>query len=83
VQFTCNLFGVDNSCFPIYANKIEINDLDSHVFFKERFKLLNGFLPDYLIDNCDLALGIFGNTDKARNAVPNKLIKPFQWGYRL
>lgn len=75
VQFTCNLFGVDNSCFPIYANKIKLNDLDSHVFLRKDLSFFNGFLPDYLIDNCDLALGIFGNTDKARNAVPNKLIE--------
>ena len=80
VPFTCNLFGIDNSFFHIYAEKIQENELNSHVFLRKDLSFANSYLPKYLVDNCDLALGIFGNTDKARNAVPNKLIEALSMG---
>ncbi len=80
VQFTCNLFGVDNPLFPKYAEKIRLQQLEEHVFLRKDLRFSNDSLPKYLVDNCDLALGIFGNTDKARNAVPNKLIEALSMG---
>jgi len=80
LKFTCSLFGVDNSFFSIYADKIKQNKLEDHVFLRKDLSFSNGSLPQYLIDNCDLALGIFGNTDKAYNAVPNKLIEALSMG---
>lgn len=75
LQFTCNLFGVDNDFFPKYLVKIEQYKLDNHVFLRKDLSFANDSLPKYISDNCDLALGIFGNTDKAHNVVPNKLIE--------
>ena len=80
VQFICNLFGVNNSFFHIYTEKIQTIDLNSHVFLRKDLSFANSYLPKYLVENCDLALGIFGNTDKARNAVPNKLIEALSMG---
>lgn len=75
VQFTCNLFGIDNSFFDTYVDKIKLNELEDCVFLRKDLSFSNGSLPEYLINNCDLALGIFGNTDKGRNGIPNKLIE--------
>ena len=80
VKFTCNLFGVDNSFFYSYAEKIHSNELNSHVFLRKDLSFANSYLPKHLVENCDLALGIFGNTDKAHNAVPNKLIEALSMG---
>jgi len=80
VQFTCNLFGVDNHLFDLYVEKIKLDKLDSHVFLRKDLKFFDGSLPHYLAENCDLALGIFGNTDKAQHAVPNKLIEALSIG---
>lgn len=80
VQFTCNLFGVDNPFFDVYLKKIQVYELESHVFLRKDLKFYDDTLPQYLIENCDLALGIFGNTDKALNCVPNKLIEALGMG---
>ena len=80
VKFTCNLFGVDNELFNMYAEKIKLEQLDDCVSLKKDLSFSDNSLPQYLIDNCDLALGIFGNTDKAYNTVPNKLIEALSMG---
>lgn len=80
VRFTCNLFGVDNPLFSVYAEKIQLNKLDSYVFLRKDLTFFDGSLPQYLAENCDLALGIFGNTHKAYHAVPNKLVEALSIG---
>ncbi|CAA9569049.1 hypothetical protein AVDCRST_MAG81-1565 [uncultured Synechococcales cyanobacterium] len=57
-----------------------MSKLSSHVFIENDLKFIDGFLPQYLVENCDLALGIFGNTDKAYNVIPNKLIESLPLG---
>ena len=79
LQFTCDLFGVDNDSFPQYAEKLRSHQL-CHVELRKDLSFTDGSLPNYLINNCDLALGIFGNTDKALHAVPNKLIEALAMG---
>jgi glycosyltransferase involved in cell wall biosynthesis len=74
LKFTCNLFGVDNSAFPQYAKKLQSYQLD-RTWLRKDLNFADGSLADYLVDNCDLALGIFGNTDKAYHAVPNKIVE--------
>lgn len=80
INFTCNLFGVNSTLFSIYVEKIQLEKLDSHVFLRKDLSFSNVSLPRYLVNNCDLALGIFGNTDKASNVVPNKLIEALSMG---
>lgn len=80
IDFTCNLFGVNSTLFSIYVEKIQLEKLDSHVFLRKDLSFSNVSLPRYLVNNCDLALGIFGNTDKASNVVPNKLIEALSMG---
>ncbi len=80
VKFTCNLFGTDNSLFKMYDQKIKQEQLEDCVFLRKDLSFADNSLPKYLVDNCDLALGIFGNTDKAYNTVPNKLIEALSMG---
>lgn len=75
LKFTCVLFGVENNLFVEYTNKIKLAELEHYVFLRKDLSFSDNSLPQYLVEKCDLALGIFGNTEKARNAVPNKLIE--------
>ncbi|MEM8829547.1 MAG: glycosyltransferase family 1 protein [Cyanobacteria bacterium P01_G01_bin.19] len=75
IDFRCNLFGTDNDLFYVYEKKIKLERLDDCISLRKDLRFADNSLPQYLIDNCDLALGIFGNTDKAYNTVPNKLIE--------
>ena len=75
IDFTCSLFGVDNDSFATYTAKIKHLQLEDRVCLRKDLRFSDRSLPEYLVDNCDLALGIFGNTDKASNTVPNKLIE--------
>ena len=80
VKFTCNLFGINNSEYNVYAEKIRIAQLDSSVFLRKDLTFYDDSLPRYLVENCDLALGIFGNTDKAHNTFPTKLVESLSMG---
>lgn len=75
LKFTCVLFGINNNFFVEYTNKIKLAELEHHVFLRKDLSFSDNTLPQYLVEKCDLALGIFGNTEKARSAVPNKLIE--------
>lgn len=79
-QFVCNLFGVDNALFAEYDAKIRQYKLEKYVCLRKDLTFADDSLPNYLVTNCDLALGIFGNTDKAYNTVPNKLIEALSMG---
>ncbi|MGL5942329.1 MAG: glycosyltransferase [Waterburya sp.] len=80
LKFSCNLFGVNNDSFSKYVEKIKLEQLENCVYLRKDLSFTDNSLPKYLIDNCDLALGIFGNTDKAYNAVPNKLVEALSMG---
>lgn len=79
-KVTCNLFGVNNEFFDSYLEKIHLYQINDFVILRKDLNFSNGLLPNYLVDNCDLALGIFGDTDKADNVVPNKLIEALSMG---
>jgi len=80
VQFTCDLFGVDNHSFAHFTAKVESYQFGSCVSLRKDLNFADTSLPNYLVDNCDLALGIFGNTEKAYHAVPNKVIEALSMG---
>lgn len=75
LKFTCVLFGINNKFYTEYENKIKLAELEHHIFLRKDLSFADASLPKYLVEKCDLALGIFGDTEKARNAVPNKLIE--------
>lgn len=74
-KFECILFGVEHSLYQYYLNEIKKYGLANYLVVRKDLRFDDSSLPNYLIDYCDLALGIFGNTDKALNTIPNKLIE--------
>jgi len=80
VQFECTLFGVNDPLFNDYLSLIQNWKLNSHVSLRSDLSFLDGSLPNYLLENCELALGVFGSTEKAKNIVPNKLIEALSMG---
>ncbi|WBM60745.1 glycosyltransferase [Providencia sp. PROV188] len=53
------------------ANELEINN---KIIFNNDFTFKNGKLPEFLINNCDLALGNFGSSEKATTVLVNKVV---------
>lgn len=84
VAYQCYLFGVpptgQQQIFEDYKQKIERSDLSDQVRLRQDLRFVDNSLPHFLNEHCDLALGIFGNTDKARAAVPNKLVEALTLG---
>lgn len=73
-NFTCDLFGVEHKSFYEYLETIKINQLNYYVTLRKDLNFADDSLPQYLVNNCDLALGIFGDVDKGKNAVSSKVI---------
>lgn len=84
LPFTCQLFGMPPTgkpeIFEAYKTKIEAMGLTDVVCLRQDLRFSNASLPQYLVENCDLALGLFGNSEKAQAAVPNKLIEALVMG---
>lgn len=84
IPFTGHLFGMPPTgkpeIFEAYKTKIETMELSDVVFLRQDLRFSNASLPKYLMENCDLALGLFGNTEKAKAAIPNKLIEALSMG---
>lgn len=56
-----------------YKNKVKEKDLGNYI----EFKMLWGNLKEweeFIANNCDISLGIFGNSEKAKCVVANKVI---------
>ncbi len=80
IAFECDLFGAYAPgsiahFFEKYTQRIESEGLHTHVKLRRDLTFADGSLPQYLINQCDLALGIFGDNLRAKSAVPNKLIE--------
>ncbi|MEM8805099.1 MAG: glycosyltransferase [Cyanobacteria bacterium P01_G01_bin.38] len=84
IPFTCHLFGIppagQGHLLEKYEALIREQGLGDQVFIRPDLRFSDGSLPNYLIENCDLALGIFGQSERARAAVPTKLIDALTLG---
>lgn len=63
-----------------YKTLIEDKELSDHVFIRPDLRFADESLPNYLVDNCDLALGIFGKSGRALSGIPTKLIDSLTLG---
>ncbi|MBX2862983.1 MAG: glycosyltransferase [Leptolyngbyaceae cyanobacterium MAG.088] len=79
IDFSCQLFGAPPKgkefLLKKYQSEIDSLGIAERVSLRQDLKFSDDTLPRYLVDNCDLALGTFGNTQKAQASVPNKLIE--------
>lgn len=74
IDFRLYLFGTsDNEAAP-YQKQIDNLGLNDVIEINNSYSFNNGKLGEFLENNCDLVLGNFGTSDKARNVLVNKLI---------
>ena len=67
------LFGIDNDQSKKYIKILEEKELTKKIFLRTDLTFANGLI-EFLIENCDLALGNFGENEKARNVLINKIL---------
>ncbi|MEY0429513.1 glycosyltransferase [Providencia rettgeri] len=73
-QVKLYIFGNSNEKSQPYKNLVNQLGLSSKIEFNNEFTFKNGKLPEFLINNCDLALGNFGSSEKAKTVLVNKVV---------
>ena len=69
------IFGNENQKKILeYTNLINSLDLQGYVIIKSGFSFKNGKLSNFLKENCDLVMGNFGDSSKAKNVLANKVL---------
>jgi len=68
------IFGDSDAKAKPYIDKINKLGLSEKILVNNQYTISNGKLVPFLNDNCDLALGIFGNSKKAKTVLVNKLV---------
>lgn len=58
-----------------YHTIIKEKQLEEFIFLRNDYSFANGKLESFLITNCDLAMGAFGDSDKAKTVILNKCIE--------
>ena len=66
-------FGNDSKRGKKYRDLVETLELDNYTF-RDDATFNNGVLSKFLEENCDLALGNFGDSEKSRNVLINKIL---------
>ena len=74
IDFHCYLFGTDDKKSLKYVKMIKDFGLSSVITINNDSTFQNGKLSEFLKDNCDLVLGNFGDSNKAKSVLVNKLI---------
>ena len=79
-KFHLCLFGNDEAQANKYRETISIRGLSDNIDIIVGYNFHNEKLPRFLQKKCDLAIGIFGNSDKARTVLANKVIDSIALG---
>lgn len=74
LNFHIYLFGTNDIQARPYKNLIQDSGVESFITIDNTKTFKNGKLGEFLHNNCDLVLGNFGNSEKAKNVLVNKLI---------
>ncbi|WP_375325923.1 glycosyltransferase [Flagellimonas sp. GZD32] len=69
-----HLFGDSEENAVPYLKMIEDLQVKDKVTLYSDYSFSNGKLERFLMENCDVALGAFGNTEKAMTVITNKLV---------
>lgn len=80
IKFKIYLFGNSEEKAKIYKKKIEELNLNKEIIINNEYSFLNKKLPKFLIKNCDIALGNFGDSEKAKTVMVNKIVDALQLG---
>lgn len=74
-HFHLYLLGNSDKTSEPYQKKIEEMEAADYITIINDYSIDNGRLVPFILNNCDIALGALGNTDKARTVVPNKVLE--------
>lgn len=74
------LFGDSDERAAPYISLIQTLGLSDRIIIKNDYNFLNGKLAPFLTKNCDLAIGNFGSSDKAKTVLVNKLVDALSLG---
>lgn len=80
IKFRIFLFGNSEEKAEPFKNQIKKLNLDKEIIINNEYSFLNKKLPEFLINNCDLALGNFGDSEKAKTVMVNKIVDALQLG---
>jgi len=74
IDFKLHILGNSDERGIEYKRMVESYSLSNRVILRNDITFENGLLEKYLVDNCDLALNIFGDSDKAKNVITHKFL---------
>lgn len=74
------LFGDSEEKSKSYRKMIEENGLSDRITIINNCSFANGKLANFLSENCDLAIGNFGSSEKAKTVLVNKLVDALSLG---
>lgn len=68
------IFGDSDLKSKPFKSFINNYGLEDRVIINNEYSFSNGKLEEFLVKNCDIALGTFGDSEKAKNVITNKLL---------
>lgn len=74
IKFKLYLFGNNKCEGEKYKNIIKELKLEEDIVIIDDYTFSNGKLGEFLVNNCDLVLGNFGESEKAKAVLVNKII---------
>ena len=74
------LFGDSDAKAAPYISLIESLGLGEKIVVNNKYSFSNGKLAPFLMQNCDLAIGNFGPSEKAKTVLVNKLVDSLSLG---
>lgn len=74
------IFGDSDEKAAPYVSLIETLGLSDRVIIRNDYSFSNGKLAPFLTENCDVAIGNFGSSDKAKTVLVNKLVDALSLG---
>ncbi|MBD2577589.1 glycosyltransferase [Oscillatoria sp. FACHB-1406] len=84
INYQCHLFGIPPTghmqVFYNYQEKLKADGLDDRVTLNKDLRFSDGSLPQYLVENCDLVLGLFMDGEGARASLPTKVVEALIMG---
>jgi len=61
--------------FDKYSNLIRDLGLSTTISIRTDLDFRSNTLPNFLVEHCDIALGVFGTSNKAKNVMLNKIVE--------
>lgn len=80
LEFKFYLFGSSDEKSKPYQKQIVDLELDENVIIDNSKKFSDRSLEYFLIENCDLAFGNFGDSEKAKTVMVNKVVEAVSMG---